>query len=214
MANRVSLTEADKEKIIQLYNTHECARKDLAKRFGVSRSTIDKILTDNRHAVTLKQPNTRFSVDEDLWLVRLYKAGTPIKHIADIMGRSLTSVYNRAIGLGIHVSKSNRSHYVGDGDAFRKISDAIRPEDILQVRTKVKVGDILQVKTVKAVTDALGVGYTSVGVMRDARVVSIDHPRFCLLELVDSGLMESKLWVDMVLEQRALERVERAGGNV
>lgn len=213
MANRVVLTDADKEKIVDLYNNHDCSRKYLAKIFGVSKGTIDNILNKNKHVIALKRPNTKFTTDEDLWLIRLYKSGMPIAHIANTMGRSLSSVYGRAVGLGIHVSKnnSNQGHYIGDSNTIRALSDAIRPEDIVQVRSKVKVGDIIQIKTVKAVTDALGVGYSSVGVLRKARVVSVDHPRFCLLELVGSGLMESKLWVDMVLEHRYLEKVNQAG---
>lgn len=209
MANRRKLSDRDIEIIIELFNTHKCTRKQLAGRFGVSLHTIDNILKANGATMRLQRPHIKFAPEDDLELIRLYRAGTPIAHIARIMDRSASSVYNRALALGIHSikgSNSNQGGYVSDSDALKKMSDAIQPEDIVEIRANIKVGDVIKVRTVKAITDTSGIGYTTTGVIRDARVISVDNPHFCLLKLVGSGLIESKLWVDMVIEKRSSEQ--------
>ena len=215
MAAYRKLTDKEREKVAELYNTHKYTRAQLANMYGVSKNTINRIVTDTDYKVALKQPNTKFTPAEEVEVARLYRDGKPIKHIAEILGRSLTSVYNCAVRLGIHVSKgnNNQSSNVTGSEVVQKVTEAIHPEDISELRAKLKIGDIIQVRSLKSLSDALSNGNSGYGIMKDARVISVDNPRFCLVELVGSGVMDSVLWADLIMRHRRTELIEEIVAN-
>lgn len=215
MAAYRKLTDKERDKVVELYNTHKYTRTQLANMYGVSKNTINRIVTDTDYKVVLKQPNTKFTPAEEVEVARLYREGKPIKHIAEILGRSLTSVYNCAVRLGIHVSKgnNNQSSGVTGSEVVQKVTEAIHPEDISELRANLKIGDIVQVRSLKCLSDALSNGNSGYGIIKDARVISVDNPRFCLVELVGSGVMDSILWADLIMRQRRTELIEEIVAN-
>ena len=215
MAAYRKLNDKEREKIAELYNTHKYTRPQLAHMYGVSKNTIDRIVNGTNYKVVLKQPNTKMTPAEEVEIIKLYREGKPIKHIAEILGRSLSSVYNCAVRLGVHESKGNNNQSSGitGSEVVQKVTEAIHPEDISQIRANTKVGDIIQVRSLKCLSEALSNGNSGYGIMKDARVISVDNPRFCLVELVGSGVMDSILWADLIMRQRRTELIEEIVAN-
>lgn len=210
MANYAKLTNEQRNRIAELYATGKYTHKRLASMFGVGNSTICRIASGGADVSEKKVTCRRFTPEEDEIAVRLYREGKQLKEIGDILGRDTSSIYGRLSLLGIHTSKKNSAnlHVPAVGSSMVKMSEAIYPEDLIDIRKKVKVDDIIQVRTMKAMTEAMGTGAVGNGVIRDARVISVDHPRFCLVKLVETGFIETILWVDMVIAQRRRELAE------
>ena len=78
-----------------------------------------------------------------------------------------------------------------------KDSCAVRPEHIADVRTRTKVGDRMKVRSEKGVVITVGGSY-----IQNAVVISAKHPVFCLVRLINSGLIESVPWSDIYVAQR------------
>jgi transposase len=210
MAKGRILTDQDREKIIKLYGSKKYTRKALATMFYTSTSTIDRVL-ENTYPTGLQRPDgsVRFTAEEDAKIVKMYKEGMSFTQIGGELNRNVSSIYGRAVLLGLHQAKHTSSTHANPMTSQPRTSEAIWPKDIAEVRESVKVGDIIVVNTCKGFTDDLTNGGTS-GARKRAKVVSVDHPKFCLVELLDGGFLDSKLWVDLVMEKRGLEKAEAA----
>lgn len=157
----------------------------------------------------------------------LYKEGMTIAAIARELGITHDMARNMAVKEGVFIP--NRSAVLAsknckerlnsiydnrdDRKEYSKILDvtpwkvaemrkqAIKPEDILDLRRKTKVGDKIMVMTEKAVALEQTLHRTT-EYLRRATVVSTKNPRFCIVKFESTKLTEAILWADMLIANK------------
>lgn len=210
--NKKFCTKEECNRIFDLYN-RGYSRMNIAKYVGCAASTVSKILEREfgigKGVITLV--TGPFSVVEDQRIILMAREGKTCARISQSLHRTYNAVYARMRVLGLSTGKINstlvESYRTNTPTEVSRFSDAIYPEDIANMRASVKIGDVMKIRSCKGLTEEMNNGGFG-GAIRDARVVNVDHPRFCLVEIIGSGIMESKLWVDMVMEQRRREKAE------
>lgn len=127
-------------------------------------------------------------------IAQLYNAGYSQKEISMMTGYCQTTVHHVLIYAGSVKSRNTNSH-------DDKIMDYCTLKDNIEyLRNNTRVGDKVIVKTYKSTTSKVGF-VTSAGVLKPATVVSVTHPKFCMVQL-ESGALDSISWHDLYLANR------------
>lgn len=80
---------------------------------------------------------------------------------------------------------------------IRKLGEAVTKGKIEHVRHKIKVGDVIRLHTVKACSPDAARS-TIDGKDRMGRVIDVSSSRFCIVEIIPTGVREAVLWLDLL----------------
>lgn len=97
-----------------------------------------------------------------------------------------------------NVSKSSRE----DKFAEEKMKQAVTVEDIAKVRREIKVGSHITIRTDKGMNKDMNSKNTLSGVVRQAEVINVNNPKFCLVRIESNGVVESIMWRDIVIAKK------------
>lgn len=94
---RRCILEPYKDELLKIVKERKLLRKDIAKKFGVAMSTVDKML--KRLGIKYRAIRFKCNIDE---LVSLYKQGVTVKEICKRVGyKSVRSIFLHLHRLGI-----------------------------------------------------------------------------------------------------------------
>ena len=198
MAGVIKFTEEDRAAMIAMYESG-VTRLKIADAFDCSLNTVTRALeghlkTDARGNVS---SSNRLTPEQKEEIIQLYLEGYKLEQIAKLYDKYPSSIRTVLLRGGVLKEKEEPASLKTLG-MINRLGEAIMTADIECVRKKIKVGDKLTVMTKKCGD----MEHTTSSLRRKAVVVDTSHPRFVVVKLLKTGILESFLWSDLVITER------------